>query len=467
MYGRSEGGQYTVEANEGIDLTDALRDAIGLLPSVEARERKTEAGELVADERESAAKLYASMTDKVGNYVIADERVHVVSAQDQELIPPPWHRGDMKLPRGFDVGRADALAKDFVGLRDILKRQIAIDLNPAAAQVDSDEQRARLRVAYEGFVAKWGSLNASPAIDRLLGGDPEWGAVLALENVRREVREGKTVDVAVPAKILSERTLFPVQRPQKAETVADAVLISLSEYGHVDVDYVCRLVGSDDESGVEELVLKSGLAFMDAESGIIESRERYLSGNVVRKLEAARKAAELDPERYAKNIEALEAVQPRRILFNEINCELGAPWLPLEAVSEFAASQLGQLRSFRVSYVSELNKWVVPQNWVSSPKLSEFSTHRKTAIDVFEAALNNERIRIIDRISDTVTRYNEKESNLANDRVGALRQSFQSFLRENESVQKLIEETYNEKFNHSIVPVYDGSYLALLACPRR
>lgn len=466
MYGANEAGQYTVEAVDGVDMAEALNEAIDQLPEGILTERRgeTAAAELVAEELGTVEKIYGSLSDKIGNYVIADGRVHVVSSNELELVAPPWRRDDegavpFKMPRGFNPERADELTADFVDLREDLKKQIAIDLNPVATDSESARQRSQLKTRYEGFTAKWGDLNSSPAVDRILSNDPEWGAVLALENVRREFREGKAVDIAVPSTILTERTLHPIQRPSKAGSINEAILISLSETGFVELPYVARLIGSEDLDGVETMILKTGLAFRDPQSGILESKERYLSGNVVKKLEAAEAAAQLDGDRYRANVEALQPIQPRQLIFGEISAELGAPWIPTEVLSRFAFDRLGQSPQFRPAYLKEMDKWIMPSNYQSSPKFHEFSTPKKSAIDILEAAMNNQRIRIYAKVSETESVYDEKASNLANDRVTALRESFASFLKEDTKCQEMIEEAFNSKFNHSIVPVYDGSYL--------
>ena len=62
--------------------------------------------------------------------------------------------------------------------------------------------------------------------------------------------------------------------------------------------------------------------------------DEYLSGNVREKLAVARKSAELYPEDYKVNVEALEKVQPKDLTASEISVRLGATWLPPEIVSD-------------------------------------------------------------------------------------------------------------------------------------
>lgn len=67
----------------------------------------------------------------------------------------------------------------------------------------------------------------------------------------------------------------------------------------------------------------------------IHMADEYLSGNVREKLVLARKSAELYPEDYTVNVEALERVQPKDLTASEIAVRLGATWLPTEIVEQF------------------------------------------------------------------------------------------------------------------------------------
>ena len=69
--------------------------------------------------------------------------------------------------------------------------------------------------------------------------------------------------------------------------------------------------------------------------------DEYLSGNVREKLVLARKSAELYPEDYTVNVEALERVQPKDLTASEIAVRLGATWLPTEIVEQFMFEFLG------------------------------------------------------------------------------------------------------------------------------
>ena len=68
-----------------------------------------------------------------------------------------------------------------------------------------------------------------------------------------------------------------------------------------------------------------------------QTADDYLSGNVREKLAIAEAAG---PE-YARNAEALRAVQPEDVLPGEIDANLGAPWVPESDIQAFAAELFG------------------------------------------------------------------------------------------------------------------------------
>ena len=63
--------------------------------------------------------------------------------------------------------------------------------------------------------------------------------------------------------------------------------------------------------------------------------DEYLSGNVREKLRIAKNSAELYPEDYKVNLEALQKVQPKDLTASEISVRLGATWLSPDDVQEF------------------------------------------------------------------------------------------------------------------------------------
>ena len=80
--------------------------------------------------------------------------------------------------------------------------------------------------------------------------------------------------------------------------------------------------------GAPELQDELGpLAYRNPEGGAWETADRYLSGNVRAKLSVAQASEQIDPA-YRRNVEALEAVQPKDLEPGEIEARLGSSWIP-------------------------------------------------------------------------------------------------------------------------------------------
>ena len=89
----------------------------------------------------------------------------------------------------------------------------------------------------------------------------------------------------------------------------------------MDLPFIATLYGKPEERVIQEL---GDLIYHDPETGTWQTADAYLSGNVRAKLAEAEKAGPA----YARNAEALRAVQPEDVLPGDIDANLGAPWIP-------------------------------------------------------------------------------------------------------------------------------------------
>lgn len=461
MYGANKEGQYTVKFDgDPSALLSALSECIAKLPSNVVG--------LVADdpsaEETMVETLEALKSEKVGSFALREGRLYVVDVADggrSFLVQPPWRGEDAwKMPRGFTPQKADEMATDFVAIREALRGLLATDLNPHADDALSAAMREDLNRAYDGFVLKYGPVN-SLAVERLLETDPDLGAVASLESARVVKLPGgqKKVEHAKAA-IFRERTVFPPSIPEKADSVVDAVMISLNIQGEIDPKYCARLLGlGDDEEIVKRWILDSGLAFEDPVSGSLEHSAKYLSGNVLRKLVDAQRAAIVD-SRFERNVGALEAVVPVPVEFESITVNFGAPWLPSSLLSEFVGHALGS-GYVDCHYLKHARRWTLPSKveWSSSAD-SMYGTGRVNPREVIEAALSQTTMSVYDGGGrDDVKVYNAKESAKANQCVARLVEEFRSWLKQEDSRKILVSETFNRTFNAVKVSEYSGDHL--------
>lgn len=104
-------------------------------------------------------------------------------------------------------------------------------------------------------------------------------------------------------------------------TISQALKLCLDNKGKIDMDYISKLTGVENTNNA--LV---GSIFFDPESESRVTADDYLSGDIMRKLEAA-KAANTNG-RFAKNIKALESVLPPKPEADDIYVSIGSSWIP-------------------------------------------------------------------------------------------------------------------------------------------
>ena len=104
------------------------------------------------------------------------------------------------------------------------------------------------------------------------------------------------------------------------------------------------------------------LIYQDPDTGLWQTADDYLSGNVREKLARAEQAG---PE-YARNAEALLAVQPEDVLPGDIDANLGAPWIPDEDVQAFVA-ELFQVEpsAIQVGHVLKEAVWSIAADYAA------------------------------------------------------------------------------------------------------
>jgi N12 class adenine-specific DNA methylase len=188
--------------------------------------------------------------------------------------------------------------------------------------------------------------------------------------------------------------------------------------------------------------------------------EEYLSGNVSAKLAAARVAARGDP--VARNVAALEAVQPPDLGPDEIVVRPGATWVDPTDVTVFVQEVLGAVNA-TVTYTPEVTAWTVtlpPGGGRSLAMTADWGTARRPADRLFEACLNQRLVKVFDETDDGRLVLNEAETTAAREKQERLAERFGAWVWENPDRATRIAGRYNELFNSYVAPAYTGEHLA-------
>ncbi|WP_200776734.1 hypothetical protein, partial [Azospirillum argentinense] len=346
----------------------------------------------------------------------------------------------------------ERLVRDGLAVRDALRRVFAAQ-REGRPQGERDAGRAALREAYEAFVAAHGAMRGRRAV-RLLAADPDGPMLFALEQV--------TPDGAIHRADVFERdVLAAVTPPDRAATLDDALAIVLNESGAIDSARMAALLGTA-PAEVESRLVDTGLAFEDPATRRLVTRDDYLTGDVRSRLEVARLAAQTE-ERFARNVQALEAVQPDPIPFYQIAARLGAPWVAPAHIRRFAA-ELFQIppEAVEVGYSPVDGRWefrVTGGHRTAPSVATTWATDRADGAELMLAALSGRPPVIKDKTKDGGPVINAEETLAARMKVREIQGAFRDWIWRDPERRAELAGVYNERFNRSVARVYDGGHL--------
>lgn len=440
--GLYSGASQTLKARSGLDLSQALSEAIGKLP--ENILGKVENSAVVKDKEQT--------TQKDGTLTVKDGKIYVAMSGVLEPVPvKETFTYNGKLQNTVDA------VQSYNDLKSTLKKLIAAE---QSLDIDPEPIRKELNKQYDAFAKKYGTLNRNKALDNILVEDFERYLPLSLENVKKvpsATGKSSVYQVVKGKGILEKRISYPVKEPSKADNLQDAVNISRSYRGAIDIPYISQLIAKSEEDVIDD-ILRDGVAYRDPLTGGLVDKGTYLSGNVKEKLEEARTAAERD-QAFEKNVEELINVQPEIIRFGDISYRLGTPWIPTEFIDKFAEDVLG-LSDTGLNFVSVLNEYVTGKSIsvADYAKAGIYKTDRLGTINLFEAALNQRKPKVYDEIKNgeqKIRVVNEAETQAAAEKVMEISDKFIEYIDGQKAFHKELERIYNDKYNNFRLKEYD------------
>lgn len=440
--GLYSGASQTLKARSGLDLSQALSEAIGKLP--ENILGKVENSAVVKDKEQT--------TQKDGTLTVKDGKIYVAMSGVLEPVPvKETFTYNGKLQKTVDA------VQSYNDLKSTLKKLIAAE---QSLDIDPEPIRKELNKQYDAFAKKYGTLNRNKALDNVLVEDFERYLPLSLEDVTKvpsATGKSSVYQITKGKGIMDKRVSYPVKEPSKADNLQDAVNISRSYRGAIDIPYISQLIAKSEEEVIDDM-LRDGVAYHDPLTGDLIDRGTYLSGNVKEKLEEARAAAERDPA-FEKNVEELINVQPEMIRFGDISYRLGTPWIPTEFIDKFAEDVLG-LSDTGLNFVSVLNEYVTGKSIsvADYAKAGIYKTDRLGTINLFEAALNQRKPKVYDEIKNgeqKIRVVNEVETQAAAEKVMEISDKFIEYIDGQKAFHKELERIYNDKYNNFRLKEYD------------
>ena len=155
--------------------------------------------------------------------------------------------------------------------REVIRSQQFTDDDSALHVVQE-----RLVNTYNDYVKTYGDLHTKK-VKELFEDDCSYPLLLSLEVT--DVK-GKVTGIS---DIFTKRTIRPHVPPSHVDTAQEALIVSITEHGKIDLSYMERLTGMDKEKLVKDLEYTD--LFYDDHTGSYLPADEYLSGDIREKIE--------------------------------------------------------------------------------------------------------------------------------------------------------------------------------------
>ena len=440
------GPEATCEAFENADLGELLNEAvINIHGEISEYE--------VADELdEEDNSIPADPTVRNFSYTVLDDKI--------------YFRENSRMSPAIVSATAENRIKGMIAIRDSVRTLIEIQKEDYP---DEEIKRAqeKLNNLYDTFTKKYGLIN-SRANSSAFSNDSSFPLLSALEVLNENGERERKADM------FYKRTIKPHKAVTEVDTADEALAVSMGEKACIDMEYMQQLSGKSEEELFDDL---KGVIFLNPLYGygnVSEQKylmaDEYLSGNVREKLITAKKSAEVYPDDYKINVEALEKVQPKDLTASEIAVRLGATWLPPEIIQQFMFEFLDTPRyaqwNIKVHFSQFTGEWNIEGKSYDRSNVKAYSTYGTSRINgykIIEETLNLKDVRIFDYIEDEEGKkkavLNKKETAIAQAKQELIKQGFQDWIWADPARREKLTKMYNEKFNSIRPREYDGSHI--------
>lgn len=440
------GPEATCEAFENADLGELLNEAvINIHGEISEYE--------VADELdEEDNSIPADPTVRNFSYTVLDDKI--------------YFRENSRMSPAIVSATAENRIKGMIAIRDSVRTLIEIQKEDYP---DEEIKRAqeKLNNLYDTFTKKYGLIN-SRANSSAFSNDSSFPLLSALEVLNENGELERKADM------FYKRTIKPHKAVTEVDTADEALAVSMGEKACIDMEYMQQLSGKSEEELFDDL---KGVIFLNPLYGygnVSEQKylmaDEYLSGNVREKLITAKKSAEVYPDDYKINVEALEKVQPKDLTASEIAVRLGATWLPPEIIQQFMFEFLDTPRyaqwNIKVHFSQFTGEWNIEGKSYDRSNVKAYSTYGTSRINgykIIEETLNLKDVRIFDYIEDEEGKkkavLNKKETAIAQAKQELIKQGFQDWIWADPARREKLTKMYNEKFNSIRPREYDGSHI--------
>lgn len=448
MYGNER--ETTCAPLPGIELADQLSEALSKL-SPPDQQLLSQKGAVEVPEQLERMET-ADVEARNFSYTEVGGKLYFV--EDGERIPVEVPATTEKRIRGM------------IGLRDVTRNLIELQLYGGTDEEIRTAQE-KLGKAYDAYTAEYGLLN-STGNKRAFEQDSSYCLLCSLEVLDEDGNLERKADM------FTKRTINHQVTIDHVDTASEALAVSIGERARVDLDYMASLLGTPGETDSIIRDLK-GVIYKNPEAGGgplngWETADEYLSGNVRKKLAAARAAAENDPA-FAENVAALEQAQPKDLSAAEIDVRIGVTWIDPKYYTQFVHELLKPpfylKKDIQVRYSPATGEWNVSGKSRDSLNNSlayvTYGTKRRNAYAIIEDSLNLRDTRIYDTVHNpdgTTSRvFNAKETMLAQQKQEQIREAFKDWIWKDPARRADLCQKYNELYNAIRPRSYNGEHI--------
>lgn len=409
-----------------------------------------------------------------------------VEPKNEDVIPAPANSrkfsfyeldGNIYYREANDTMKKVNVSKDvfnramgMIKIRDNVHELLNLQLENTSGGFDNEiaDCRKRLNDLYDSFVKKYGNIFA-PKNAKAFKGDNGYFLLTALEN---KDESGKVIG---KADIFTKNTLKPKIIAAHVETAEEALILSVSEKGRVDFEFMTELCGMDKDRLISEL--DGQIYKLPQETEKYVTADEYLSGNIRKKMLDIANSG--NPNEYEKNYAALQAAMPPRVEAKDIAVKLGSHWVDPKYIRQFILEKFkpdARTESeLDVSYSKAAGTWKIEGQTATAKTnhtaSSKYGTHRKNAYDIIKGILNNSDLLVKDRVKDEygndkrdengkyILVTNEEETKAVRHCANIIKSEFADWIFKDPDRREALVNKYNEIFNSFRYREYDGSHL--------
>lgn len=257
------------------------------------------------------------------------------------------------------------------------------------------------------------------------------------------------------------------------ETVSDGLILSLTNLGRVDIEYIASV---SDRALNEVIAELQGAIYQNPETWEEcfyrgwETAEEYLSGNVLRKWAVAMAADTKYHGYFSRNVEALKPLLPKSMATDDIYVTIGSPWIPADIIDDFIR-YLFKIPGHcycRTVHDPRTGTWEIENKPVYKNRIASratYGTERMSMLQILERTLNMKTVSVMDEMPDFHNKsgvkrvLNKGETTAALEKQQKLIETFQKWIWKDERRKKRLKQIYEETYGAVRTRQFNGSFL--------